>query len=139
MASQKNPVDYARAIQAQLASIVTPVPVYAAFNRNFALEPKFVTWQLRNVHQEVYTGGNQANKGIDRPVFQISIFTQGMEDGFAISNQILQSLHGYTGLFGGPTYGFWIAKADVFWLYNSYDDKEKMAQVFLDCTLDIPT
>jgi len=27
----------------------------------------------------------------------------------------------------------------VFWLYNSYDDKEKMAQVFLDCTLDIPT
>ncbi len=58
---------------------------------------------------------------------------------FTISNQILQSLHGYTGVFGGPTYGFWIAKADVFWLYNSYDDKEKMAQVFLDCTLDIPT
>lgn len=139
MASQKNPVDYAKAIQAHLTSIVTPVPVYSAFNRNFALEPKFVTWQLRNVHQEVYTGGNQANKGIDRPVFQISIFTQGMEDGFSISNQILQSLHGYTGLFGGATYGFWIAKADVFWLYNSYDDKEKMAQVFLDCTLDIPT
>jgi len=139
MASQKNPVDYARAIQAHLTSIVTPVPVYSAFNRNFALEPKFLTWQLRNVHQEVYTGGNQANKGIDRPVFQISIFTQGMEDGFTISNQILQSLHGYTGVFGGPTYGFWIAKADVFWLYNSYDDKEKMAQVFLDCTLDIPT
>jgi hypothetical protein len=139
MATQQNPVDYARAIQAQLASIVSPVPVYSAFNRNFALEPKFVTWQLRNVHQEVYTGGNQANKGIDRPVFQISIFTQGMEDGFTISNQILQSLHGYTGVFGGPTYGFWIAKADVFWLYNSYDDKEKMAQVFLDCTLDIPT
>lgn len=139
MASQKNPVDYAKAIQAHLTSIVTPVPVYSAFNRNFALEPKFLTWQLRNVHQEVYTGGNQANKGIDRPVFQISIFTQGMEDGFTISNQILQSLHGYTGVFGGATYGFWIAKADVFWLYNSYDDKEKMAQVFLDCTLDIPT
>ena len=139
MASQKNPVDYAKAIQAHLTSIVTPVPVYSAFNRNFALEPKFLTWLLRNVHQEVYTGGNQANKGIDRPVFQISIFTQGMEDGFTISNQILQSLHGYTGIFGGATYGFWIAKADVFWLYNSYDDKEKMAQVFLDCTLDIPT
>lgn len=137
--AQNNPVTYAKAIQAHLAGIVTPVPVYAAFNRNFALEPKFVTWQLRNVHQDVYTGPNQNNKGIDRPVFQISIFTQGMEDGFSISNQILQSLHGYTGIFGGPTYGFWIAKADVFWLYNSYDDKEKMAQVFLDCTLDIPT
>lgn len=137
--AQNNPVNYAKAIQAHLAGIVTPVPVYAAYNRNFSTEPKFLTWMLRNVHQEVYTGGNQNNKGIDRPVFQISIFTQNMEDGFTISNQILQSLHGYTGVFGGPTYGFWIAKADVFWLYNSYDDKEKMAQVFLDCTLDIPT
>lgn len=139
MASQKNPVDYAKAIQAHLQGIVTPVPVYAAFNRNFALESKFVTWMLRNVHQDVYTGGTQSVKGIDRPTFQISIFTQNMEDGFSISNQILQSLHGYTGIFGGPTYGFWIAKADVFWLYNSYDDQEKMAQVFLDCTIDVPT
>ena len=139
MASQKNPVDYAKAIQAHLQSIVTPVPVYSAFNRNFSTEPKFVTWMLRNVHQDVYTGGTQSVKGIDRPTFQISIFTQGMEDGFSISNQILQSLHGYTGIFGGATYGFWIAKADVFWLYNSYDDQNKMAQVFLDCTIDVPT
>lgn len=139
MASQKNPVDYAKAIQAHLQAIVTPVPVYSAFNRNFSTEPKFVTWMLRNVHQEVYTGGTQSVKGIDRPTFQISIFTQGMEDGFTISNQILQSLHGYTGVFGGATYGFWIAKADVFWLYNSYDDQNKMAQVFLDCTIDVPT
>lgn len=139
MASQKNPVDYAKAIQAHLQAIVTPVPVYSAFNRNFSAEPKFITWMLRNVHQDVYTGGTQSVKGIDRPTFQISIFTQGMEDGFSISNQILQSLHGYTGLFGGATYGFWIAKADVFWLYNSYDDQNKMCQVFLDCTIDVPT
>jgi hypothetical protein len=139
MASQKNPVDYAKAIQAHLQAIVTPVPVYSAFNRNFSTEPKFITWMLRNVHQDVYTGGTQSVKGIDRPTFQISIFTQGMEDGFSISNQILQSLHGYTGLFGGATYGFWIAKADVFWLYNSYDDQNKMCQVFLDCTIDVPT
>jgi hypothetical protein len=139
MATQQNPVAYAKAIQAQLASIVTPVPVYASFNRNFAIEPKFITWDLRNVHQPVYTGSNQANKGIDRPIFQISIFTQIIEDGFTISNQILQSLHGYSGLFGGATYGFQISKADVNWLYNSYDNENKLAEVFLDCTLDIPT
>lgn len=139
MATQQNPVAYAKAIQAQLFSIVTPVPVYASFNRNFAIEPKFITWDLRNVHQPVYTGSNQANKGIDRPVFQISIFTQIIEDGFTISNQILQSLHGYSGLFGGATYGFQISKADVNWLYNSYDNENKLAEVFLDCTLDIPT
>ena len=139
MATQQNPVAYAKAIQAQLASIITPVPVYASFNRNFAIEPKFITWDLRNVHQPVYTGSNQANKGIDRPVFQISIFTQIIEDGFTISNQILQSLHGYSGLFGGATYGFQISKADVNWLYNSYDNENKLAEVFLDCTLDIPT
>lgn len=139
MATQQNPVQYSKAIQYQLASIVTPVPVYAAFNRNFATEPKFITWMLRDVHQPVYTGQNQANKGIDRPTFQISIFTQVIEDGFTISNQILQSLHGFSGLFGGVTNGFWVAKADVLWLYNSYDNEQKLAQVFLDCTLDIPT
>lgn len=139
MTTQQNPVQYAKAIQYQLASIVTPVPVYASFNRNFATQPKFITWMLRNVHQPVYTGSYQAVKGIDRPTFQISIFTQQIEDGFTISNQILQSLHGYSGLFGGETNGFQISKADVFWLYNSYNNDEKLAQIFLDCTLDIPT
>lgn len=138
MAQQLNVVQYGKAIQYQLASIVAPVPVYAAFNRNFASEPKFITWMLRDVHQPVYTGPVQSVKGIDRPTFQISIFTQQIEDGFTISNQILQSLHGYSGLFGGSTNGFNISKADVLWLYNSYNNEEKMAQIFLDCTLDIP-
>ena len=138
MTTQLNPVLYGKAIQYQLANIVTPVPVYASFNRNFAKEPKFLTWQLRNVHQPVYTGQQQNNKGIDRPVFQISIFTQNMEDGFTISNQVLQSLHGYSGQFGSPTDGFFIAKADVVWLYNSYDNEQNLAQVFLDCTIDVP-
>lgn len=138
MTTQLNPVLYGKAIQYQLANIVTPVPVYASFNRNFAREPKFLTWQLRNVHQPVYTGQQQDNKGIDRPVFQISIFTQKIEDGFAISDQVLQSLHGYSGQFGSPTDGFFIAKADVVWLYNSYDNEQNLAQVFLDCTIDVP-
>lgn len=137
--TQMNPVDYAKAIQAHLASIVTPVPVYAAFNRNYATQPKFITWMLRNVHQPVYTGPVQSVKGIDTPIFQISIFTQVIEDGFTISNQILQSLHGYSGLFGGATYGIQISKADVNWLYNSYDNEQKLGQVFLDCQLQVPT
>ena len=137
MAGQNNPVQYGKAIQYQLSQIVTPVPVYASFNRNFATQPKFLTWMLRNVHQPFYTGQVQSVKGIDRPIFQISIFTQLIEDGFTISNQILQSLHGFSGLFGGPTDGFYVSKADVMWLYNSYDNEEKMAQIFLDCTLDI--
>jgi hypothetical protein len=139
MTTQLNPVNYGKAIQYQLSQIVTPVPVYAAFNRNYATQPKFITWMLRNVHQEVYTGQNQANKGIDRPVFQISIFTQVIEDGFTISNQILQSLHGYSGVLGNISDGgFYISKADVQWLYNSYDNEDKLGQIFLDCTIDIP-
>jgi hypothetical protein len=133
-----NPVQYGKAIQYQLASIVTPVPVYAAFNRNFATQPAFVTWMLRDVHQPVYTGSYQYVKGIDTPTFQISIFTQQIEEGFTISNLILQSLHGYSGQFGGVD-GFYVAKADVHWLYNSYDNTDKLAQIFLDCTIDVPT
>ena len=139
MATQQNPIQYGKAIQYQLQQIVAPVPVYASFNRNYATQPKFITWMLRNVHQPVYTGQVQSVKGIDRPIFQINIFTQQIEDGFTISNQILQSLHGYSGLFGGVTNGFYVSKADVMWLYNSYDNEDKLAQVYLDCTLDIPT
>lgn len=137
--AQNNPVVYGKAIQAALQTVVTPVPVYAAFNRNFATQAKFVTWNLRNVHQDVYTGPNQSNKGIDRPIFQVSIFTQVIEDGFTISNQILQSLHGFSGLFGGSPNGIYVSKVDISWLYNSYDNEEKLAQIFLDCQLDIPT
>lgn len=137
MTTQNNPVNYAEAIQYQLANIVTPVPVYANFNRNFAKQPKFLTWQLRNIHQPVYTGGIQSNKGIDTPTFQISIFAQEMSDAFNLSDDILQSLHGYSGQFGGDN-GFFIAKADVFWLYNSYDDELKLHQIFLDCTIYVP-
>lgn len=137
--SQQNPKVYGDAIQYQLQSIVGAVPVYASFNRNFATQPKFITWNLRNVHQPVYTGQNQNNKGIDRPTFQVSIFTQDMNDAFNLSNTILQSLHGYSGQFGSPTTGFWIAKADVVWLYNTYDNDVGLNQIILDCTLDIPT
>jgi len=136
--SQMNPIQYGKAIQYQLTSIVSPTPVYASFNRNFATQPSFITWNLRNVHQPVYTGIYQQVKGIDTPIFQISIFTQQIEEGFTISNLILQSLHGYSGQFGGVD-GFYISKADVNWLYNTYDNTDKLAQIFLDCTIDVPT
>jgi len=114
------------------------VPVYANFNRNFSSQPKFITWQLRNVHQPVYTGQNQNNKGIDKPIFQINVFAQDMNDAFNISNSILQSLHGYNGLFGGSS-GFQISKADVDWLYNTYDNTINLHHIIMDCTLYIPT
>lgn len=137
MAGQNNIVQYAKAIQAQLLSICTPVGVYSMFNRNFATESKFVTWQLRNVHQDVYTGIYQDNKGIDRPVFQISVFSTTESDGFTLANTIIQSLHGYTGQFGGVS-GFYISKADVTMLYHSYDDEINLYNIFMDCTIDIP-
>ena len=139
MTTQNNPVHYAEAIQYQLSGIVTPVPVYANFNRNWATQTKFLTWQLRGVHQPVYTGQDKNNKGIDRPIFQISVFGKTMDDAFNLSNTILQSLHGYSGMFGNPaTSGFFVAKADVVWLYNTYDDTLGLNQIILDCTLDIP-
>ena len=138
--TQQNPNIYAAAVQYQLASIVAPVPVYANFNRNWATQPKFITWQIRNIHQPVYTGQNQNVKGIDRPVVQISIFATTMTDTFDIGNTVLQSLHGYAGIFGNPSSGgFYINKADVSWLYNTYDNDTNLHQVILDCTLDVPT
>jgi hypothetical protein len=139
MATQQNVNQYAKAIQAQLSGIISPVPVYANFNRNFATQNDFVTWQLRNVHQPVYTGNVQSVKGIDTPTFQISVFSTTMENSFLTANTILQSLHGYSGLFGGATYGFQISKADIVWLYNGYDNEINLFNIFMDCTIYIPT
>lgn len=140
MSTQQNPYVYAECIQYQLSDIVAPVPVYANFNRNWAKEDKFLTWNLRNVHQQVFTGQTQSNKSIDRPVFQTSIFAKDMTIAFQLANDILQSLHGYSGIFGDPDgSGFFIAKADVVWLYNTYDNEIGINQVILDTTLDIPT
>jgi len=135
--SQNSPSVYAQAIQYQLDTLLT-IPVYANFNRNFATEPSFLTWQLRHIHQPVYTGTVQNIKGIDRPIFQMSVFSQDMQTAFNISNTILQSLHGYSGQFGGSS-GFWVSKADVDWLYNTYDNAVGLHQIIMDCTLDIPT
>ena len=135
MTTQQNVSVYAQAIQAQLTTVVNPVPVYANFNRNFATEPKFVTWQLRNVHQPVYTGPVQSVKGIDTPVSQITVFAQKMQDAFGITNTVIQALHGYTGLLGGLVY---VSKMDVNMLYNTYDDQVKLHQIILDARMDIP-
>lgn len=132
---QNNPSQYAEAIQAQLSTVFSPVNVYASFNRNYATQGKFVTWHLRNIHQEVYTGQTQGNKGIDRPIFQVSIFAQDMQDAFNLSNTLLQSLHGYSGSFGNI---LWVAKTDIVWLYNTYDNEIGLNHIVLDCTLDIP-
>jgi len=140
MATQQNVNDYAKAIQWQLSDIISPVPVYANFNRNFATQNDFVTWQLRNVHQPVYTGQIQSIKGIDRPIFQMSVFSTSMENSFQTANTILQALHGYSGIFGDPSgTSFPISKADVVWLYNGYDNEINLFNIFMDCTLDIPT
>ena len=137
MTAQQNISVYAKAIQAQLKTTMGAIPVYANFNRNFQAEPQFVTWQLRNVHQPVYTGQTQSNKGIDTPTFQVSVFANEMAACFANANTIIQALHGYSGQFGGST-GIWVAKIDIRMLYNTYDDQVKLHQIILDCTMDVP-
>lgn len=138
--SQQNPAIYAQAIQAQLKTIFGEgFPVYQNFNRQEFTEADvdgFLTWQLRSVHQPVYTGRNQNNKGIDTPVFQISIFHTNSEDALNLTNDLLQSLHGYSGTFGGLIE---VAKADVYMHYATYDNDLGLQQVSLDCTLYIST
>ena len=138
MAGQNNVSDYALAIQAQLTTTVSPVPVYGSFNRNFASQQKFVTWNLRSVHQPVYTGSTQSVKGIDRPIFQTNIYAGTLQDAFGIANTIIQALHGYSGQFGGIS-GFYVSMIDIDFLYNTYENDIGLHSIFLDCTMDIPT
>jgi hypothetical protein len=132
---QNSALTYAQALQAALEAIVTPTPVYGSFNRNFATEPTFITWTLRNVHQPVYTGP-QSNKGIDRPLCQVNVYAQVMQTCFDKAQAIVNALHGYQGTLGGL---FYVAKIDVEWLFNTFDDDNKTHQIVLELTLDIPS
>ena len=77
---------------------------------------------------------------IDTPIFQISVFSTTMADSFNTANDILQALHGYSGTFGNPSGAhFQVSKADVMWLYNGYDNEINLFNIFMDCTLYIPT
>ena len=134
MTTQQSISVYAQALQSKFSTTVAPVPVYANFNRNFATEPKFVTWQLRSVHQPVYTGTTQSIKGIDTPVAQVNVFAQNMQDCFNITNTIIQNLHGYSGNYGS----LYVSKTDIDMLFNPYDDDVKLHQIVLDCRLYIP-
>lgn len=134
--AQINVSDYATAIQAQLSTTFAGTPIYGSFNRNFASQQDFVVWNLRNVHQEVYTGTTQSVKGIDRPVFQVSIYAGTLQNAFALSNTLIQALHGYSGVLGGVIY---VSKIDVDWLYHSFDNDVNMHSIYLDCTMDVPT
>jgi hypothetical protein len=131
---QNSVLDYAKAIQYQLSSVLNPSPVYSNFNRNWASQPKFATWNLRNVHQPVFAGTLQNNKGIDTPIFQVVCFAQTTEDAFTMAQAVIDALHGYSGVFGGAS-GFAVGKIDVSWVYNTYDNDTKMAQVNLDCMM----
>ena len=70
----------------------------------------------------------------------MSVFSTNMANSFETANTILQALHGYSGMFGDPgSTGFNISKADVVWLYNGYDNEINLFNIFMDCTLYIPT
>ena len=133
MAGQNSIDQYITSIQSYLSGIVS-VPVLNNFDREFANSDQFITWQLRDVHQPVYTGVYQANKGIDTPVFQISIFTTTINAGLALADQIMQQLHGFTGMLGST----YVSKADVHMLFQGYDDEIKLYNIYMDCFLYIP-
>lgn len=130
--SQMSALAYAQAIQPAIQTIFGTVPVYASFNRNYANEPKFVTWHMRNIHQPVYAG---TFKGIDRPIVQVTIFAKTMTDAFTMGDTLLTAWHGFTGLVGGLS----VSKIDCAWLYDTYDDTIGLHQVVVDCQFDVPT
>ena len=131
-------VDYETAIQARLVSITgTKAKVYKLFNRNFANDPSFVTWQLRNVHQQVYSGIYNTNLGIGTPTVQITVFDQSESNGVANAQLIVNSLHGFTGYLNPNNTGILIGKADVDWVYQTYDNTVGLSQVVLDVLLNV--
>lgn len=143
--TQRSPVIYAKAIQYTFSQKFGSVPVYASFNRNWANEETFVTWQMHDIHQEVYPDvtatASASLKGIDRPRISVVIHSTTFANALQSADSFIQSLHGYQGWFGNTatTDKFDVRKIDIFWLTNEYDNEINLHQILLECTLDIPS
>lgn len=114
-----------------LLSTPTPVPVHYAYNPKAAQETEFVVWAIRNVSQEVWTGA-QENKGIDRPIFGITLFTKTAARQAALVDKI-NSWHGYNGNLNGISVG----KAAVDVVVTTYDEESSLYQAVIDIAMQV--
>lgn len=132
-------VDYEIGIQARLQTILGDTPVYKLFNRYLSEDSEFAVWQLRSVHQPVYTGTTQDNKGIDTPIVQVTLFDINQDRCVDNTQLVINALHGFNGFLNPDNTGPYVAKADVVWQYETYDNKVNLAQIVLDVQLYVST
>lgn len=125
--------DYELAIQAALKAMLN-VPVYKNYNQNFAKQPVFVTWQLRSLARQVFTGTNK-NLGIEMPRVQISVFAQNPQEGSQLAQTLISTWNGYTGHINPNNTGPVCGKITVDYLYQTFDDKYNLTQTILDVAL----
>ena len=109
-----------------LLSTPTPVPVHYLYNPASGSQNEFVVWSIRNVSQEVWTGV-QANKGIDRPIFGLTVFSQTAARQAVIIDRI-NTWHGYNGNLNGISVG----KAAVDVVITTYDEESSLFQAVID-------
>ena len=122
--------NFGGALVALLANPIT-VPVHYSFNPDSGIQNEFVVWSIRNVQQEVWTG-NQANKGIDRPIFGLSVFTKTAARQAALID-LINTWHGYNGNLNGISVG----KASVDVVITTYDEESSLYQAVIDIAMQV--
>ena len=136
MAIQLRLANYITAFQAGLTAIVTPLKVYNTYNSGISTGDKnFVIWFYRNVHQPIYAGSQQANKGIDTPKFDVHVYAPTLISAATTTDKILQAWHGYQGLINNTLD---VAKIDITVLGNDYDEELSIHQTALSMVLYVP-
>lgn len=126
--------DYEESIQTGLSAILVDVPVYKNYNRNFAQEPTFATWQLRSLARQVFTGKPKV-LGIAMPHVQVSIFSQDQNLSSDLANEVIYAWNGYTGYINPNQVGIVCGKVTVDYVYQTFDDKYNLTQTVLDVAL----
>ena len=108
------------------------VPVHYSYNTQSGQQSEFLVWHIRNVQQDVYTG-SQLNKGIDRPIFGINVFTKTAARQLVLVDVITNNWHGYSGNLNGISVG----KASVDVVLTSYDEESSLFQAVIDIAMQV--
>ena len=121
-------------INAIFAAQTPAVAVYATYNPNYATQPEFIVWFYSSIHQPLYQGVSQTNKGNDQPKFTITVSAQSLARASLLGDLIVQAWHGYTGLFNA----MWVDRADVNVLAHDYDEYATLHQLHISVQLYVP-
>ena len=107
--------------------------ITVGYQKAIATNPLFIVWTVRNISQQVFTGGTES-RGIDKPTFILDIAGRKLSDVAGAADTIIDTWNGFTGLL---TPLLPVAKLIVSVQDHAYDEEDSFHLIGVDIEANI--